>query len=108
MEDFPRFLPRFLDKAAESYGDETLVMVPLDEYSPFAGYRALNLRKIKQASDRVAWWLDKHLGPDVRIFSYCGKRDIRWSLLWLAAMRTGRTVLVYGGQKAHAQCTDLE
>lgn len=79
MAAFPQFLPRFLDAATKEYGDEPVVMVPLDDHSSSAGYQTWSIREIKQASDRVAWWLDKHLGSDVQIFSYCGKRDVRWS-----------------------------
>ena len=57
---------------------------------------------LARAIDCAAWWLDEHLGfRSGQTFSYHGPQDIRWTLLCVAAIKTGRVVSI------NSKCTHV-
>lgn len=89
-----RLLPRIVDFNAELYPSRTYATFPRNGDLE-NGFQKLNFRNFANAINRAAWWLDLVLGPkaeDFETFAYIGSKDIRYSILAVAAIKTGRKV----------------
>jgi acyl-CoA synthetase (AMP-forming)/AMP-acid ligase II len=58
------------------------------------GYETISWAQLAKAIDKVAYWLDDHLGKATRndTIAYYGPNDPRYAILVLAIIKTGRNV----------------
>lgn len=58
------------------------------------GYVNFNYAQLAKAVDRMSWWLDQKLGKAVNldVIAYIGDNDLRYGLLYFAALKTRRQV----------------
>jgi hypothetical protein len=58
------------------------------------GYVNFTYQQLARAVNKMSWWLDQQLGKAVNfeIFSYIGLNDHRYTILYIAAAKTGRQV----------------
>ncbi|ROW05088.1 hypothetical protein VSDG_00583 [Cytospora chrysosperma] len=62
--------------------------------TPEGELEELTFADIDNASNRAAWFLTKNLAQDEEKFYYMGRMDIRYFIWVLAAMKTGKCVVV--------------
>ncbi|RFU28725.1 hypothetical protein B7463_g7628, partial [Scytalidium lignicola] len=87
-----RLLPRIIDFNAELYPTRTYATFPQDGDLE-NGFQKLNFQDFANAINRASSWLDVTLGPKTEsfeTFAYIGSKDIRYSVLAVAAIKTGR------------------
>ncbi|KAF2147359.1 uncharacterized protein K452DRAFT_293797 [Aplosporella prunicola CBS 121167] len=93
-----RLLTKIIDHNATFYPTKVYAAFPRTE-SIEDGFRELTYKGFSNAINRAAWWLDETLGgsvdfdTDLSTFAYFGPRDIRYSILAVAAIKTGRKIL---------------
>lgn len=87
-----RLLVRVVEYNAEYYPTRIYATFPRNGELE-NGFQDLNFRDLANAVNRAAWWLDSLLGPKnegFETFAYIGAKDIRYAILALAAIKTGR------------------
>lgn len=77
---------------------------PSDTYMRYApadwetkGYRSIIWRQYLDGINKIAHWLDAHLGGPSSTYdtvAYSGPNDVRYAFLWPAMIKTGRKVRV--------------
>lgn len=91
-------LPSTIDAFAQAKSLGVYASVPVDDYDLSKGFRDIDYRAFADAIDRAAFWLDDTLGrvqdkyQHFPTFSYEGPKDLRFPILTVAAIKTGRTV----------------
>ena len=88
-----RLLPRVVDELASSSPDRVYASVPIS--SDLAqGFQDVTMRHMSQAVDYFAWWLDQTIGrsTDFETLSYMGLPDLRYAVVFLAAVKCGYKV----------------
>ncbi|KAL8949996.1 MAG: hypothetical protein Q9222_003939 [Ikaeria aurantiellina] len=89
-----RLLPQVLDALAISDADRIYASVP--KSTDLAdGFRNLTMLQMATAVNHLAWWLDLQLGKSstFETISYLGPPDIRYAIIFLAAVKCGYKVL---------------
>ena len=82
IEYYAKYQPAMLYTLRSSRNPDLSIHLEPVSYAIFA-----------HAINRAAWWLDDHLCSTVtQVFTYHGPQDIRWTILSVAAIKTGRTV----------------
>ncbi|KAL8734972.1 MAG: hypothetical protein Q9181_002995 [Wetmoreana brouardii] len=89
-----RLLPQVLDQLATTDPDRVYATVPR---SPDLndGFRNVTMSQMARAVNHMAWWLQQHTGTSsiFETVSYLGLPDIRYAILFLAAVKCGFKVL---------------
>src|SRR5271170_6641399 len=85
-----RLLPNIVDFNAISLPTRVYALIPRS-VSLSDGLQALTYKDFANAINRVSWWLDGVLGESLAFdtFAYIGPKDIRYSVLAVAAIKTG-------------------
>lgn len=90
-----RLLPTILDDRARDTPDRVYASVPktgkLND-----GYRDISYRQVANASNRVAWWLERETGKSTTFetIAYIGPIDLRYVFLVIAAAKVGYKILL--------------
>lgn len=85
--------PILVDQRASDTPDRPFAIVPktanIDD-----GYREYKYSELSQAVNKMSWWLDQELGKSVNLetIAYMGPPDLRYSFLYLGALKTRRNV----------------
>jgi acyl-CoA synthetase (AMP-forming)/AMP-acid ligase II len=58
------------------------------------GYKDFTYKQLAKAVDKMSWWLDQSLGKSVDLdtVAYMGANDLRYTFLYIAAVKTRRKV----------------
>lgn len=93
-----RLLPHVLAYQTAKSPKETFATIPLvlnDHRGPWYDF---TFEDLTRAVDYTAWWIDGHLvdGEAGDIVAYLGVSDIRYFVVFLACMKTGRVVSLLG------------
>ncbi|GME37732.1 acetyl-synthetase-like protein [Neofusicoccum parvum] len=111
-----RLIASTIDSLAKDSPERTYASVPISDEDLTRGFRDITYAQLAAAVDRTAYWLDTHLPSHpptnnvvdtengthqndgtrekVQTFAYYGPRDLRYILMVVAAMKTGRRVLM--------------
>ena len=88
-----RLVPQVLDERAKSNPQGSVWSVP--KTSNLAdGFRDISYGQVARAINKAAWWIDEHVGKSTTFekLAYIGPPDLRYSILTIAAQKTGHTV----------------
>ena len=88
-----RLIPQLIDERAESNPQGSVWSVP--KSSNLAdGFRDISYGQVARAINKAAWWIDEHIGKSTTFenLAYIGPPDLRYSILTIAAQKTGHTV----------------
>ena len=88
-----RLIPQLIDERAESNPQGSIWSVP--KSSNLAdGFRDISYGQVARAINKAAWWIDEHIGKSTTFekLAYIGPPDLRYSILTIAAQKTGHTV----------------
>jgi hypothetical protein len=88
-----RLLPRIIEFNAIAHPTKLYAVFPKSE-SFEDGLQELTYKDLANSINRISWWLDEKLGKSGSFdtFAYIGLKDIRYSLLAVAAIKSGRRV----------------
>ncbi|KEQ93409.1 hypothetical protein AUEXF2481DRAFT_6919 [Aureobasidium subglaciale EXF-2481] len=92
-----RLLPTLIDDIATTAPDRVYASIPKDDADLSRGFGNVTYAEFAQAIDSLAWWLDEVLGKadgTFPTFAYFGPRDLGYTMVVVAAAKTGRQVLL--------------
>ncbi|KAL8833479.1 MAG: hypothetical protein Q9170_004253 [Blastenia crenularia] len=89
-----RLLPQVLDGLAKSKPERIYASVPAT-FDLKDGFRDVTVLQLSRAVDRFAWWLEENIGSSstFETIAYLGLPDIRYTIVFLAAVKCGFKVL---------------
>ncbi|KAL1967402.1 hypothetical protein VTN77DRAFT_3187 [Rasamsonia byssochlamydoides] len=93
-----RLIPSIIDHHASEEPDKIYASIPRDNDDLSQGFRDITYRQLRKAVDKAAFWLKSEIGDatqqgDFEPFAYYGSRDLRYTILLVAAIKIGRKVL---------------
>ncbi|KAL8898242.1 MAG: hypothetical protein Q9207_006806 [Kuettlingeria erythrocarpa] len=91
-----RLLARVIDEYAGTQPDRAWAAIPRSD-DLTQGFRDITFRQFAQAIDRAAFWLEDRLGASdgsFETFAYAGDKDLRYSIIAVAAVKVGRKILL--------------
>lgn len=93
MEFGKRLVPVIIDEAARDTPHRVYASVPRSE-DLSEGFEDITYKRFANAINRVAAWLDSALGGSgtTGVFAYAGPKDLRYTILTVAAIKSGREV----------------
>lgn len=102
VEDNPyglKLLVTLIEEKAALIPSHTWLRFPGEDWEN-NGYTTVTWRQYLNGINKVAHWLDETLGKstDNDAVAYSGPNDIRYALVWLAVIKTGRKLLVCDGR----------
>jgi acyl-CoA synthetase (AMP-forming)/AMP-acid ligase II len=88
-----RLLPGIIDERAITHPDDAYASVP-NTPQPQDGFKNISYGTFANAINRCAWWIEDHLGrgQNFETLVYVGPNDLRFSILTVAAVKTGHKV----------------
>lgn len=88
-----RLLPQVVDQLAASDPTRVYASIPVSS-DLSAGFRDVTILNMAAAVDSFAWWLESHIGRSSQFetLSYMGVSDIRYAIVFLAAVKCGYKV----------------
>lgn len=89
-----RLLPHIIDERARTGYERPFALYPKSKVTG-QGFRAVTYGHLANAVNRAAWWLEAEITQDEeknRPVAYLGPNDLRYFILVLATMKTGRKV----------------
>jgi len=88
-----RLLPQVLDDLAASKPERIYASLP-KTFNLKDGFRDVTVLQISRAVNAIAWWLEKEIGRSstFETVSYLGPPDIRYAIVFLAAVKCGYKV----------------
>ena len=104
-----RLIPQMIDERAESNPQGSVWSVPKSP-NLADGFRDISYSQVAQAINKVAWWIDEHIGKSTTFekLAYIGPPDLRYSILTVAAQKTGHTVSRMSREYKRAVCLHSE
>ncbi|KIX96004.1 uncharacterized protein Z520_08259 [Fonsecaea multimorphosa CBS 102226] len=107
--DTERTLPQVLEKRAKTVPHGLFAKVPLSPTSYSSGFRAATNLEVSNAVDEVAWLIEKELGrpKDFPTIAYLGPADLRYSIVVMAAMKTGHKTFLPSPRNSMAAFNSL-
>jgi acyl-coenzyme A synthetase/AMP-(fatty) acid ligase len=90
-----RLLPKIIDFNAEAHPTKLYAIFPRSELLS-EGLYELTYKQFADSINHISWWLDESLGKSQssNTIAYIGPKDIRYSILAVAAIKTGRKVRI--------------
>jgi hypothetical protein len=90
-----RLLPKIIDFNAEAHPTKLYAIFPKSEVLS-DGFYDYTYKQFADSINHISWWLDESLGRSEfsDTFAYIGPKDIRYSILAVAAIKTGRKVRI--------------
>ncbi|MCJ1373904.1 hypothetical protein MMC20_005134 [Loxospora ochrophaea] len=88
-----RLLPRVVDELAQVDPERVYASIPIAP-DVCQGFRDVTIRDMASAANSMAWWLEKTVGKsdDFETLSYMGITDLRYPIIFLAAVKCGYKV----------------
>ncbi|KAL1847203.1 putative NRPS-like protein biosynthetic cluster [Paecilomyces lecythidis] len=91
-----RLFPHIIDERAQSGSSRPFAYIAK---SPQAkdGFEEVSYARLANAINRASWWIVNELGSllsEGDVFAYMGSNDLRYLILAVAAVKTGRKILV--------------
>lgn len=88
-----RLIPQIVDELARSEPTRIYASFPLST-NVSDGFRDITFKELAQAADAAAWWLEKMIGRSdaSETLAYIGLSDIRYTIVFLAAVKCGFNV----------------
>ena len=88
-----RLIPPLIDQRAEESPERSVWSIPVSS-NLVDGFRDVSYGQVARAINRAAWWIDKNIGKSTTFetLAYMGPPDLRYSVLTVAAQKTGHTV----------------
>ena len=88
-----RLLPQVVDELASSDPQRIYATLPLSS-DLSKGFRDVTMRQVSQAVNRLAYWLEDTIGRSTvfETLSYMGLPDLRYAIVFLAAVKCGYKV----------------
>ena len=88
-----RLLPQVVDELAQSNPNRVYMSVPKTAVVA-QGFRDVTMREMAQAANHMAWWMEEHFGrgKEFETVAYMGVPDVRYPVLFLAAVKCGYKV----------------
>lgn len=95
----PRLIAARVDHYGEHEPQRSYASIPQPSGKLKDGYRDITYQTLASAIDKAAWWLDSVLpstqtSASPQTFAYSGPNDLRYPVLALAGIKTGRKVRV--------------
>ena len=92
-----RLLPQVVDELAHSDPQRVYATLPLSS-DLTKGFQDVTMRQVSQAVNRCAYWLENTIGRSTvfETLSYMGLTDLRYAIVFLAAVKCGFKVSSYG------------
>ncbi|KAE9369012.1 acetyl-CoA synthetase-like protein [Stipitochalara longipes BDJ] len=89
-----RLLPKIIDFNAEAHPTKLYAIFPKSELLS-DGFYEFTYKQFADSINHISWWLDESLGKSQSFdtIAYIGPKDIRYSILAVAAIKTHRKVL---------------
>ncbi|KAL8806333.1 MAG: hypothetical protein Q9200_005078 [Gallowayella weberi] len=91
-----RLLASVVEQRAQNEPNRPWAMIPRSE-DLTTGFIDITYRQFANAIDRAAFWLERVLGESQQpfeTFAYVGQKDIRYPIIAVAAVKSGRKVLL--------------
>lgn len=91
-----RLIPQIVDELAHS--DPTRIYASFQRSTNLSdGFRDVTFKELARAADAAAWWLEKTIGrSDIsETLAYIGLSDVRYTVIFLAAVKCGFKVSLY-------------
>lgn len=94
VEHGKRILTAVIEQRAKNDADSAWMSVPVDEMNLSLGYRDITFRQLDNAANHAAHWLSQNLpaSEPFQSFVYAGPKDLRYSLLAVAAAKVQKVV----------------
>ncbi|KAF5360227.1 hypothetical protein D9757_011887 [Collybiopsis confluens] len=91
-----RLLPVILSTLARDTPERVYACIPKSEDIAKDGYSNITYRQFLNAVDNAAWWLDEIFDEKGQgeVFTYMGPRDLRYGILLIAGIKTGRVIFL--------------
>lgn len=89
-----RLLPYIVDERARVGYERPYAIYPISR-DPMEGLRSVSYARLSNAVNRACWWLESVLSEEQKkdsAFAYLGPNDLRYAILVLASIKTGRKV----------------
>lgn len=96
-----RLLPSIIDSYAVHESSKQYAQRALRDDQRSLHFQPVTYQDFAFAVNRACWWLDENL-PEAAAFTFCGPQDLRWTILFVAAIKTRRIV---GGSPGWASRT---
>jgi acyl-coenzyme A synthetase/AMP-(fatty) acid ligase len=96
LKDGPqRLLPKIIDFNAETHPTKLYAIFPKSELLSDGLYE-FTYKQFADSINQISWWLDESIGKSQSFdtIAYIGPKDIRYSILAVAAIKTGRKVRI--------------
>lgn len=90
-----RILVSVIEKRAQDDLNNTWVSVPVDENDLSCGFRDISYKELNKAANHAAHWLRQNLSKTTESFqpfAYAGPKDLRYSMLAVAAAKLQKVV----------------
>ena len=105
-----RLLSSRMDWFAQHIPTKSYASIPKDDSDCSRGYRDVSYGVFTSAIDEASRWLDSRLSSDLsdktdHPFTYYGPIDLRWMIFVVAAIKTGRKILL---ASAHASISSVQ
>ena len=88
-----RLLPQVVDELARSDPQRIYATIPLSS-DLSKGFQDVTMRQVSQAVNKCAYWLEDTIGRSTvfETLSYMGLPDLRYAIVFLAAVKCGYKV----------------
>ena len=93
MDYGKRLIPVLIDEASRNTPEKVYASIPRSA-DLSDGFEDITYKRFSNAINRAASWLDSALGGrgSTGVFAYAGSKDLRYMVLTVAAIKTGRAV----------------
>lgn len=100
-----RLLPQVVDEFAQSNPERIYATIPLSS-NLTQGFRDVTMLQISQAVNKCAHWIESTIGRSAvfETLSYVGLPDLRYAIVFLAAVKCGYKVRRSGLGISQAGC----
>lgn len=91
-----RLIPQIVDELANT--DPTRIYASFPRSTNVSdGFRDVTFRELAQAADAASWWLERKIGrsDSSETLAYMGLSDIRYTVVFLAAVKCGFKVSLH-------------
>lgn len=92
-----RVLPAIIDDHARVAPNKIYAVIPVNDDDLSQGFKDITYKQFANAVNVAAWWLESTLGQShsFKAFAYYGLRDLRYTILVVAAAKVQRKVSGY-------------
>ncbi|KAI8950476.1 hypothetical protein F4801DRAFT_548745 [Xylaria longipes] len=99
-----RLLPQVVDSYARTDPDSVYAAIPKSANDLSDGFQDVTIRKLAAVVNRLSWWLKDNIGiGSLDAIGYIGPPDIRYSAIFLAAVKCRYKVLFISPRNQAAQ-----